>query len=215
MLVDRDGTINEEISPDYLLQADQVRLIPGAARALRELRELGLGIVVVTNQSPVGRGWITTARLDEIHERLSRLLEREGAAVGGYYACPHAPDEGCECRKPAVALALQAAAEHGFDPARAFVVGDHRSDVEMGRRIGARTSRCVPATAWTRSRRPGARRPRGRRPRRGGADHPRRARGGGTVNAGRVRAYLEDSRDRRAGPPGRAPRTSRALPRSS
>jgi D-glycero-D-manno-heptose 1,7-bisphosphate phosphatase len=139
VLVDRDGTVNEEISPDYVLQAAQVRLIPGAARALRELRELGLGIVVVTNQSPVGRGWITTARLDEIHERLSRLLEGEGAAVDGYYACPHAPDEGCECRKPGVALALRAAAEHGFDPARAFVVGDHRSDVEMGRRIGART----------------------------------------------------------------------------
>jgi D-glycero-D-manno-heptose 1,7-bisphosphate phosphatase len=139
VLVDRDGTINEETSPEYVLEPDQVRLIPGAARALRELRELGLGIVVVTNQSPVGRGWITPDGLDAIHARLSRLLEAEGAAVDGYYACPHTPDAGCECRKPRVALALRAAAEHGFDPAEAFVVGDHRGDVEMGRRIGART----------------------------------------------------------------------------
>lgn len=139
VLVDRDGTITEELSPSYVLEPDQLRLVPGAARALRELRELGLGIVVVTNQSPVGRGWITTEQLDEIHGRLTRLLEAEGAAVDGYYVCPHAPDAGCECRKPGVALALRAAAEHGFDPAEAFVVGDHRGDVELGRRIGART----------------------------------------------------------------------------
>lgn len=139
VLVDRDGTITEELSPAYVLEPDQVRLIPGAARALRELRELGLGIVVVTNQSPVGRGWITIDRLEAIHARLSQLLEAEGAGVDGYYVCPHAPDDGCECRKPGVALALRAAEDHGFDPAEAFVVGDHRGDVEMGRRIGART----------------------------------------------------------------------------
>jgi D-glycero-D-manno-heptose 1,7-bisphosphate phosphatase len=139
VLADRDGTINEELAPDYVLSPDQLSLVPGAASALRELRELGLGIVVVTNQSPVGRGWITREELDAIHARLSELLEAEGASVDGYYACPHAPDEGCDCRKPRTGLAMRAAADHGFDPAEAFVVGDHRGDVEMGRRIGART----------------------------------------------------------------------------
>lgn len=139
VLVDRDGTITEELSPAYVLEPDQLRLIPGAARALRELRELGLGIVVVTNQSPVGRGWITSDQLEAIHARLSQLLEAEGAGVDGYYVCPHAPDAGCECRKPGVALALRAAEDHGFDPAEAFVVGDHGGDVKMGTRIGART----------------------------------------------------------------------------
>ncbi|HEU4354459.1 MAG TPA: HAD family hydrolase [Actinomycetota bacterium] len=139
VLVDRDGTINEEISPEYVLEPDQIRLLPGAARALRELREIGLGVVVVTNQSPVGRGWITADQLDTIHARLSELLHAEGAAVDGFYVCPHVPGDGCDCRKPEVGLALRAAAEHGFDPAEAFVVGDHPGDVEMGRRIGAGT----------------------------------------------------------------------------
>ena len=137
VLVDRDGTINEEA--DYVLDPGQLRLIPGSAAALRELRALGLGIVVVTNQSPIGRGWLTRDGLDGIHEHLSALLAAEGATLDGYYVCPHAPDEGCDCRKPETGLALGAAAEHGFDPAESFVVGDHAGDVEMGRRIGART----------------------------------------------------------------------------
>lgn len=137
VLVDRDGTINQEV--DYVLEPGQLRLIPRAATALREIRELGLGIVVVTNQSPIGRGWLTAEQLDEIHEHLSTLLAAENAAVDGYYVCPHHPDDGCGCRKPATGLADRAAAEHGFDPAEAFVVGDHAGDVEMGRRIGART----------------------------------------------------------------------------
>lgn len=137
VLADRDGTINEQV--DYVLSPDQIRLIPGAAAALRELRELGLGVVVVTNQSPIARGWLTPAKLESIHARLSDLLRAEGASVDGYYTCPHEPDDGCACRKPGTALALQAAAEHGFDPAEAFVVGDHRVDVEMGRALGART----------------------------------------------------------------------------
>jgi D-glycero-D-manno-heptose 1,7-bisphosphate phosphatase len=139
VLLDRDGTINEELTPDYVLEPDQLRLIPGAAGAIRDLRAAGLGIVVVTNQSPVGRGWIGAWDLEAIHARLEELLAAEGADVDGFYACPHRPDEGCACRKPGTALAERAAREHGFDPTEAFVVGDHRGDVEMGRRIGART----------------------------------------------------------------------------
>ncbi len=137
VLVDRDGTINEEV--DHVLEPGQLRLIPGAAGALRDLRELGLGIVVVTNQSPIARGWLSLEELEGIHARLSELLAAEGASLDGFYACPHGPDDGCDCRKPGIVLATRAAAEHGFDPAEAFVVGDHRGDVEMGRRIGART----------------------------------------------------------------------------
>jgi D-glycero-D-manno-heptose 1,7-bisphosphate phosphatase len=137
VLVDRDGTINEEAG--YVLEPDQVRLIPGSAGALRELRDLGLGLVVVTNQSPLGRGWLTEEGLTRIHTRLEQLLSAEDSGVKGFEVCPHTPDDGCGCRKPAPGMVLRAAAAYGFDPAEAFVVGDHRSDVEMGRRVGART----------------------------------------------------------------------------
>lgn len=135
VLLDRDGTINEDV--DHLLDPAQVRLIPGAAEAIRMLRDLGLGIVVVTNQSPVGRGWISMTELDAIHARLVDQLMRRGATIDGIYACPHGPEAGCACRKPATGLALRAAAEHGFDPSQSFVVGDHRGDMELGRALGA------------------------------------------------------------------------------
>lgn len=139
VLLDRDGTINEELAPRYVLGPEDLRLIPGAAAAIRELRELGLGVVVVTNQSPVGRGWITETRLSEVHDRLRELLRAEGADVDGIEHCPHAPDDGCRCRKPAAGLVERAAATFGFDPAASFMVGDHASDMALGRAVGART----------------------------------------------------------------------------
>jgi D-glycero-D-manno-heptose 1,7-bisphosphate phosphatase len=137
VLLDRDGTINEEVG--YVLRPEELRLIPGAAEALRELRRLGLGLVVVTNQSPIGRGWITEEELRAIHERLERLLAEQGVALDGILHCPHRPDEACACRKPGTALVERAARAHGFDPAQAWVVGDHAGDVRMGRAVGART----------------------------------------------------------------------------
>jgi D-glycero-D-manno-heptose 1,7-bisphosphate phosphatase len=137
-LVDRDGTINEE--RHHLADPDDVVLLPGAADALVRLRdELGMGIVVVTNQAEIGRGNLRPERLEEIHGRLRTLLATEGATVDGIFVCPHAPEDGCDCRKPAPGLALAAAARFGFDPTGAFVVGDHAGDMGMGRAIGATT----------------------------------------------------------------------------
>jgi D-glycero-D-manno-heptose 1,7-bisphosphate phosphatase len=137
VILDRDGTINVEVG--YVLDSDEMEMIPGAIEALRELRALGLGVVVTTNQSPIGRGQLTWERLDEIHERLRALLREGGVELDGIYACPHAPGDGCDCRKPQPGMALRAAREHGFDLAEAFVVGDHAADMQMGRRIGATT----------------------------------------------------------------------------
>lgn len=137
VLVDRDGTINEEVG--YLDDPDDLVLIPGSAAALRRLRDLGLGVVVVTNQAQIGRGLLTEARLAEIHERLTAMLAAEGAEVDAILYCPHTPEDGCDCRKPGTGLAREAAKRFGFDPAEAFVVGDHAGDVGMGRGIDATT----------------------------------------------------------------------------
>ena len=137
VLLDRDGTINEEIG--YVLRPDELRLIPGAGVALRELRGLGLGLVVLTNQSPIGRGMLTLAELHEIHAHLTDLLAADGVTLDGIEFCPHRPNEGCACRKPGTLMVERAALALGFDPAAAWLVGDHGSDLRLGRAVGART----------------------------------------------------------------------------
>jgi D-glycero-D-manno-heptose 1,7-bisphosphate phosphatase len=135
VLLDRDGTINVE--RHYLSDPNQLALLPGAAAGLRALRELGLGLVVVTNQSGIARGYFDQDRLDAIHERLHELLGAAGVELDGIYVCPHGPDEGCPCRKPREGMALASARELGFRPEHAFVIGDKPCDIELGRRIGA------------------------------------------------------------------------------
>jgi len=137
VLLDRDGTLIVE--KPYLSDPDQIELIGGAADGLRRLAARGIGLVVVTNQSGIARGCFDATRLAEIHERLVSRLRAEGVALDGIFVCPHHPDEHCACRKPRTGLALRAAAELGFEPAHAFVIGDRASDVALGRALGATT----------------------------------------------------------------------------
>jgi len=137
VLLDRDGTINEEIG--HVLRPGELRLVPGALEALRELQDLGLGLVVLTNQSPIGRGTLTPEGLEAVHDRLRELLAEGGVALDGVEHCPHLPDEGCACRKPGTEMVDRAARAHGFDPSEAWVVGDHAGDMRLGRAVGART----------------------------------------------------------------------------
>jgi D-glycero-D-manno-heptose 1,7-bisphosphate phosphatase len=139
VVLDRDGTLIVE--KHYLADPEGVELIEGAAEALARLAALGLGLVVVTNQSGVGRGFFDLARLAAIHARLEALLGAKGVRLAGIYYCPHHPDEGCECRKPRTGLVERAARELGFDPRRAFVVGDMPSDVDLARALGATSLR--------------------------------------------------------------------------
>jgi D-glycero-D-manno-heptose 1,7-bisphosphate phosphatase len=137
VVLDRDGTLIVERR--YLADPAGVELIPGAAAALRRLAGLGLGLVVVTNQSGIARGFLDLARLEEIHARVEGLLAAEGVALDGIYVCPHHPDDACPCRKPGTALLLRAARELDFEPRQSFVVGDLASDVDLGRAVGATT----------------------------------------------------------------------------
>jgi D-glycero-D-manno-heptose 1,7-bisphosphate phosphatase len=139
VFVDRDGTINVESAGAYVLSADDMRLLPGAADGLRHLRDAGLGVVVVSNQAPVARRWIGAGDLAAINSRMLELLADDGVTIDGVYCCPHDDGDGCDCRKPEPGLLLRAARELGFDPGRAFLVGDKASDLEAGRRVGAVT----------------------------------------------------------------------------
>jgi D-glycero-D-manno-heptose 1,7-bisphosphate phosphatase len=137
VLLDRDGTII--VDKNYLADPEGVELIDGAGEGLLRLAGLGLGLVVVTNQSGIGRGYFTVADLEEVHRRLSHELEQRGVELDGIYWCPHGPEDGCVCRKPRIGLIERAATDLQFDPARSFVVGDLPRDIQMGKAIGATT----------------------------------------------------------------------------
>jgi len=137
VVLDRDGTIIEE--REYLSEPEQVRLIPGVGAALRHLREMGFGLVVITNQSGIGRGFFDQEQLERVHGRLRELLEMEGVHVDGFYICPHKPEDDCACRKPRLGLLQKAAGELGFNLANSIVIGDKACDIEMGRMAGALT----------------------------------------------------------------------------
>ena len=143
VFLDRDGTINEEVG--YLDRLDKLRLLPGAAAAVRMINERGWKAVVITNQSGIARGFFDEAFVGKVHAEMARLLRKEGAAIDGFYFCPHHPTEGigryrrtCSCRKPAPGLLVQAAAELAIDLTRSFMIGDMPKDVEAGQRAGAK-----------------------------------------------------------------------------
>lgn len=137
VLLDRDGTVIVE--RHYLSDPSQVELIPGTAPALRQLSKMGLGLVIITNQSPIGRRLFNEECLELIHHRLLELLEAEGVHLDGIYYCPHLPEENCRCRKPQPGLVELAAEELDFDPQASFMIGDKACDIELGRRVGATT----------------------------------------------------------------------------
>jgi D-glycero-D-manno-heptose 1,7-bisphosphate phosphatase len=137
VVLDRDGTIIVE--HHYLSDPSQVELISGVADGLRELSRLGLGLVVITNQSGVGRGFYNEVDVDLVHERMRQLLETEGIHLDRIYFCPHTPEDDCPCRKPQIGLLEKAERDLGFDPQTSFVIGDKPCDIELGRQIGATT----------------------------------------------------------------------------
>ena len=147
--LDRDGVINEEV--DYLRRTEDLRLLPGAAEAIRRLRDSGRLVIAVTNQAGVARNLFTLDRLAEIHRLLwTRLDEHGGARLDAIYFCPHHPGDGvaggnpeflvdCPCRKPKPGMILQAAADFGIDLAASVIVGDSWRDIACGRAAGMRT----------------------------------------------------------------------------
>jgi histidinol-phosphate phosphatase family protein len=136
VFLDRDGTLIEDVH--YISRADDVRLLAGVAAALRRLNEASVPVIVVTNQSGIGRGIVSDADYEAVRERLESLLAAEGAHVDATYHCPHAPGTACDCRKPGTALYAKAIAEHGLDGARSYFIGDRLRDVEPSRAFGGR-----------------------------------------------------------------------------
>jgi D-glycero-D-manno-heptose 1,7-bisphosphate phosphatase len=146
VFLDRDGTIIEDTG--YIDSPERVRLLPGAASALRELREAGYRVVVVSNQSGVARGHFDEATLLKVHQRMEELLNQEGVQLDATYYCPFLEGPAAtvseyrqesDLRKPEPGMLLRACDELDIDLARSWMIGDSPRDVEAGRRAGCRT----------------------------------------------------------------------------
>lgn len=158
ILLDKDGTLLENVP--YNVDPARMRLAPAADRALRRLGALGVPLIVVSNQPGIALGRFAPEALDAVRQRLSELFEANGAALADFLYCPHHPDgqvlayaERCRCRKPGPAMLEQAAARHGLDLRRSWMVGDILDDVEAGRAAGCRAILvdCGNETEWVRS----------------------------------------------------------------
>lgn len=134
VLVDRDGTLNHDSG--YVTSPDQLVVFPGVPEAIFRLNQLGVLVIMITNQSAIGRGMMTVEDLQRIHEAFAILLQPCGARIDGIFFCPHHPQDGCHCRKPNVGLIQQAAEQFSLDLARCFLVGDKKSDLEAAQNIG-------------------------------------------------------------------------------
>jgi len=141
VFLDRDGTINEEV--EYLKSPADIHLLSGAAEAIKEINQLGLKVIITTNQSAVARGLLTEDQLSLIHSSLTAQLNKQGSRIDAIYYCPHHPDTGnppyrteCDCRKPKTGMITRAACEHDLDLKKSFIVGDKLSDIQTGINAG-------------------------------------------------------------------------------
>lgn len=143
VFLDRDGTLCDEVG--YLNHLSRMRIFPFAVDAVRLVNRSGLLAVLVTNQAGVARGYFPESMVAEAHALLTSRLTSGGAHLDAIYYCPHHPSAGeppyrqdCACRKPKPGLLQRAAADHGIDLARSFVIGDRYHDVQLAWAVGAR-----------------------------------------------------------------------------
>ena len=137
VFVDRDGTIIEDA--DYCSHPKQVKSFPGVPQALRRLKSKGFKVIVITNQSGIGRGFFTVDEYRSVESEVSRQLGH--GLIDSTYFCPDVPGQHSSHRKPSPGMILQAAREHQIDLARSFFIGDKEIDVECGRNADVRTIR--------------------------------------------------------------------------
>jgi D-glycero-D-manno-heptose 1,7-bisphosphate phosphatase len=145
VFLDRDGTIIHDLG--YLKNPEQVRLLPGVGQALSRLRELGMLLILVSNQSGVGRGLVTRREFTAVHRQVVWCLAQFGVWLDAAYYCFHAPEDGCFCRKPRTGMLLLAAENWNLDLARSFIIGDKAADIEAGHRAGCGTVLLKPKAA--------------------------------------------------------------------
>ncbi len=137
MFLDRDGTLNRD--PGYLSDVSQVELLQNVGAGLKQIQQLGFEIVIISNQSGVGRGLIQLSGLKQIENKLTQLLASDGVrAPLGFFCCIHHPAEDCHCRKPSDFWIREASRRLDIDLSQSFMVGDRETDLHTGRSAGVK-----------------------------------------------------------------------------
>ncbi len=137
VLIDRDGVINHD-SDNYIKSAQEWQPIAGSLEAIALFNQQGYKIIVITNQSGISRGYYDQDTLAEMHQKMQRLAAYEGGRIDDIYICPHGPEDGCNCRKPAPGLLLQFAEQHQANLAEIYFIGDKLSDIQAATDAGAK-----------------------------------------------------------------------------
>lgn len=138
VFLDRDGVISKD-SPDHIKSWEEFHFLPRAKDAIKLLTENGFNVIVITNQSVIARGMTSVTELESMHSNMVKEIEEKGGKILDIYYCPHHPDDGCNCRKPAPGMLLKAIKDHNIDPKKSFMVGDRMMDVKVGKKVGARS----------------------------------------------------------------------------
>ena len=134
VFIDRDDTIAKDVP--YCDSPDKFHLFPGIPEQIKRLNDAGFLVVMITNQSGIGRGYFTEETLKAIHDRMNREIEAAGGHIDAIYYCPHRPDENCACRKPKTLMGERAAKDLGIDLSKSFMVGDSEADMGFGSALG-------------------------------------------------------------------------------
>jgi len=146
VFLDRDGVINRKPPEgDYVTRWEDFHILPGVAEGIALLNRAGFLVIVVTNQRCIAKGLMSAAELEKMHKRMTELLAKAGAIVDETFYCPHEIELGCDCRKPAPGMLLNAARLRGIELSASWMIGDSEIDVEAGRRAGCKTVRLMPA----------------------------------------------------------------------
>ena len=135
VILDRDGTLNED--KDYVYKTEDFKLLPGVIEGLKLLSKDFI-FVIITNQSGIGRGVYTEEDMHKFNEKLIDELKKENIEIKKIYFCSHIPEDNCDCRKPETKNIQQARRDFDIDIEKSWIIGDHPSDIELGKRMGTR-----------------------------------------------------------------------------
>ena len=136
IFLDRDGTLILERK--YLSKVKDVKLFANAVKALKILKKAKYKIILVTNQSGIGRGYFTEKEVKEVHTYLKKMLLKKGVSLDAIYYCPHTPEDKCNCRKPRLGFAKEAQKKFNLDLKKSYAIGDKVRDFVLGQRMGGK-----------------------------------------------------------------------------